>query len=457
MYRSHLSWRWMRTRRTNVIGVIGIAVGVGALIMILSIMTGFLEQSKKTLRGGLSDLSIEPLFLPLEGGAKVPAEPKPVLDAVRADPRTSAACAQLVWYGILGQGGGDAAVSALRMSDSQGGSSLAGIKLVGIDVADEFATTALREDLERSPRMGASRVADPDRPFAPPPGYKPDGRPLASVVVGEQLARAWSLRRGDVIEVVTGVPDTETGDFRTQNRRFVVAGTFRSGENEMDLERVYMERAELVDFLGSGRLYSQVLVKAKDYEAHGAAMRRDFGTRLAAAGVLRDEDSGEVRTWEDHRRSLLGAIENERVLMGIMLSLVVLVAAFTIFAILSMLVTEKRRDIGILTALGATQSGVSQLFLLVAFWDALLGAAAGALLGTLGAIHIDSIEQWLSKLFGVQIFDRNVYLFDHIPSVVNPLWVALIVLGAFLCTLLFALIPAVRAGRLHPLDALRHE
>lgn len=457
MYRSHLSWRWMRTRRTNVIGVIGIAVGVGALIMILSIMTGFLEQSKKTLRGGLSDLSIEPLFLPLEGGAKVPAEPKLVLDAVRADPRTSAACAQLVWYGILGQGGGDAAVSALRMSDSQGGSSLAGIKLVGIDVADEFATTALREDLERSPRMGASRVADPDRPFAPPPGYKPDGRPLASVVVGEQLARAWSLRRGDVIEVVTGVPDTETGDFRTQNRRFVVAGTFRSGENEMDLERVYMERAELVDFLGSGRLYSQVLVKAKDYEAHGAAMRRDFGTRLAAAGVLRDEDSGEVRTWEDHRRSLLGAIENERVLMGIMLSLVVLVAAFTIFAILSMLVTEKRRDIGILTALGATQSGVSQLFLLVAFWDALLGAAAGALLGTLGAIHIDSIEQWLSKLFGVQIFDRNVYLFDHIPSVVNPLWVALIVLGAFLCTLLFALIPAVRAGRLHPLDALRHE
>jgi lipoprotein-releasing system permease protein len=457
MYRTHLSWRWMRTRRTNVIGVIGIAVGVGALIMILSIMTGFLEQSKKTLRGGLSDLSIEPLFLPLKGGGKVPTDPASALDIVRADPRVSAACAQLVWYGILGQGGSDAAVSALRMSDSQGGKSLAGVKLIGIDFQDEILTTSLQEDLQRTPRMGVSRVADTNDPFAAPPNYKPSGRPLQAVVVGEQLARAWSLRRGDTIEIVTGVPDAETGDFRTQNRRYVVAGTFRSGENEMDLERIYLPRAELIDFLGTGRAYSQILIKSKDYEQHGRALQSDLTERLVASGVLRDLDSGEVRTWEDHRQSLLGAIKNERVLMGIMLSLVVLVAAFTIFAILSMLVTEKRRDIGILTALGATSGGVSQLFLLVAFWDALLGCLAGAVLGTLGAVYIDSIEQWLSRVFGIQIFDRGVYIFDHIPSVVNPVWVALIVLGAFLCTLLFALVPAVRAGRLHPLDALRHE
>jgi lipoprotein-releasing system permease protein len=256
---------------------------------------------------------------------------------------------------------------------------------------------------------------------------------------------------------VTGVPDAEDGDFQVQNRRFVVAGTFRSGENEMDLERIYMDRAELVDFLGTGRQYSQVLVKTRDYDLQGRALQSDLSRRLSELGILRGVDAGEVRTWEDHRRSLLAAIKNERVLMGIMLSLVVLVAAFTIFAILSMMVTEKRRDIGILTALGATSGGVSQLFLLVAFWDALLGALAGAVLGVLGAVYIDSIEQALSKAFGVQIFDRGVYIFDHIPSVVNPSWVALIVLGSFLCTLLFALVPAVRAGRLHPLDALRHE
>jgi lipoprotein-releasing system permease protein len=153
----------------------------------------------------------------------------------------------------------------------------------------------------------------------------------------------------------------------------------------------------------------------------------------------------------------LGAIENERVLMAIMLSLVLVVAGFTIFAILSMMVTEKRRDIGVLAALGATPRGIQQLFLMIAFWDALLGGLLGGVLGTWGALEIDAIERWLSRTFGVQIFDRSVYLFDHIPSVVQPLWVATIVMGAFLCALVFAAIPAWRAARLDPLDALRYE
>jgi lipoprotein-releasing system permease protein len=143
--------------------------------------------------------------------------------------------------------------------------------------------------------------------------------------------------------------------------------------------------------------------------------------------------------------------------MAIMLSLVLLVAGFTVFAILSMMVSEKRRDIGILTALGATPRGVMTSFLMIAFWDALIGALLGAVFGTWGALKIDSIEQSLSSLLGVQIFDRDVYLFDTIPSVVEVLPVTLIVLGAFVCALLFAAIPAWNAAKLDPLEALRHE
>src|SRR4029079_2445720 len=111
----------------------------------------------------------------------------------------------------------------------------------------------------------------------------------------------------------------------------------------------------------------------------------------------------------------------------------------------------------ILSALGATPAGVTMLFVLIGFWDTLLGAFTGALLGMLLAIKIDPLERWLSHTFGVEIFNRNVYLFDHIPAIVNPLWVAVIVLCTFVVALIFALLPAWQAGRLHPLDALRYE
>ena len=96
-------------------------------------------------------------------------------------------------------------------------------------------------------------------------------------------------------------------------------------------------------------------------------------------------------------------------------------------------------------------------FLLIGFWNALLGSLLGCAIGVLGAIKIDAIEQWLSRTLSIQIFNRDVYFFDTIPSRVEALPVSLIVGGAFLCTLMFAAIPAWRAGRLHPLEALRYE
>jgi lipoprotein-releasing system permease protein len=200
-------------------------------------------------------------------------------------------------------------------------------------------------------------------------------------------------------------------------------------------------------------------VRLKHYGRDGTAARDGLRGALVSAGLLSDDllARDQVLTWEDFRGNLLGAIENERVLMAIMLSLVLMVAGFTVFAILSMMVTEKRRDIGILCALGATQRGILHLFLMIAFWDALIGALLGAVTGTWLALEFDSIERWLSARFDVQIFNRDVYLFDHIPSIVEVGSVAVIVLGAFTCALLFAAVPAWRAARLDPLDALRYE
>jgi lipoprotein-releasing system permease protein len=457
MYRFFLSWRYMRARRTNVIGIIGICVGVGALILILSIMSGFLEETRKTVRGSLSDLIIQPRDLQrMIRGKDVPYDPAPLLEVVRADPRVEAACAQLTWFGILSLSGGDSEIANAKLADAQIGK-LSGVRIIGIDVADEYKTTELESALKRETLLGGDRVANVDRPFDPPPEYRPQGLPLDSVLVGEQLAYTWNLRRGSEIMLMTGVPNPQSGEFTPNNRRYVVAGTFRSQENEMDMDEVIMDRRELRILLGPPREFSQVLVKLKDYKRDGAAVRAEFSSKLYSAGLLTFPGGSEVRTWEEFRQTLLGAIQNEKTLMAIMLSLVLVVAGFTIFAILSMMITEKRRDIGILSALGATPSGVLVLFLLIGFWDAMIGAFAGAVIGTWLAIKIDPIERWLSSTFGVEIFNRKVYLFDHIPAVVEPVPVALIVLGAFVCVLLFAALPAWKAGRLHPLDALRYE
>ena len=464
MYRTFLSLRYLKTRRTNWIGVGGIFVAVTALILILSIMSGFLAESRGHLRGSLADLLIQPdLDTPrVDPETKemqaLPLTPDRMLEVVRADPRVEAACAQLQWYGILNHKG----ASSLQRDPVFGKFAL--VSLVGIDFEDEFQTTKLREALIAEKLLPVERVEDPEQPFARPRNYHPEGRPRPSVILGEQLAAHWGLHIGDEVEVVTSsVTDSgQLGD--PTNYTYVVAGTFRSMDNEMDGQRLYLDRRELADLLGSVRgnsyEYSHVLVKLRDYEGTKRAIVGDLEQSLSDAGCLHRPGTyvwGEIRTWEDFRQIMLKAIENEKSLMGIMLSLVLVVAGFTVFAILSMMVSEKRRDIGIISALGGTQGGVLVLFLLIGFWEALVGASLGGLAGVWAALRIDSIEQWLSGTFGIQIFNRDVYYFDHIPAVIEPRGVATIVLGAFLCTLLFAAAPAWRAARLNPIDALRYE
>jgi len=486
VFRFFLSWRYLISRRTNYIGVAGIFLGVFAPIVIQSIMTGFLEESKRVLRGNLSDVAVEPLFAEREDGRMVETEAGPLIRVIREDERTRAVAVRLSWYGIASEGG---PLSRLIMTGGQTGQ-LSAVELVGVDVltvdklalatlstvllpgiplagpgiqdeidltdSDEPDATDFFESLLREPRWG-SRVANPLFPFNSPPGYRPEGRRKASVIVGESLFYQLDLRRGSILHIGSSTPHPETGELRSNTREFVVAGSFRSRDRMSDTNRIYMQRTELADFLQDGREYSKLMVTLNDYEGESAAFCDDLVERGDAAALLFGDDLPEVRTWERQKQGMIGAVQNERIMMGIMLGLVIIVAGFTIFAILSMMVFEKRRDIGILTAIGATPRGVFSTFFMIGLWDALIGATSGAVLGTWAALEVGSIDSWISEQFGYELFSHEIFAFDQVPSKVQPVFVACMLAFGIVCTLLFASIPAWRASRLDPLDALRTE
>ncbi|MEX1023556.1 MAG: FtsX-like permease family protein [Planctomycetota bacterium] len=494
MYRTFLSWRYLFARTTNLIGMVGILVAVGALILIFSIMTGFLEESRRAVRGNLADILVEPFFDEAYSGIALPTTPERALAVIEAHPGVRAAAPMITWHALFTQGGSQKGRFNKFISDASH-SGMLGVKVVGIDVRsaervaqpafagtaallgmtyrpyvvrDHFAASDLLRALLRpavKPLPGLSgdeAVAQPLFPFATPAEASDKARRarLGSILVGARFFDQLGLRKGDVVQLATVSPVSSDEQFTIVNREFVISGVFSSGENESDLGQVYIERSQLQDLVGTEQAFSQILVRLENYDADGPAVAADLRTSLANAGLIVGLPQ-EVRTWEDFRGNLLGAIKNERVLMAIMLSLVLMVAGFTIFAILSMMVTEKRRDIGILSALGATRSGILSTFLLVAFWDALIGSVFGATIGVIMALKIDPLERWLSgyteRWFGKQIFDRDVYLFDHIPAIVDPVAVAAFVTLAFVCTLGFAFFPAWRAARQNPLEGLRYE
>ena len=164
-----------------------------------------------------------------------------------------------------------------------------------------------------------------------------------------------------------------------------------------------------------------------------------------------------INTWEQEKATILSAYQMQYVVITTLLGLVVVVAGFLIGAILTMIVREKTRDIGILKCLGASNFGVAWIFLLYAAAVSSVGAILGLLLGKYFIYRIDAIEAFLSRQLGIEVFDRKIYLFDHIPRYEDPWLQAAVVGGAIVCAVVCSLIAAWRAAQLQPVEALRYE
>ncbi|MCH7988863.1 MAG: ABC transporter permease [Planctomycetes bacterium] len=194
---------------------------------------------------------------------------------------------------------------------------------------------------------------------------------------------------------------------------------------------------------------TSIQIKLKDY-----AQAPEVVERLKAAfppGVFR------VRTWEERQGPLLAAVDMERAILNVLLFLIIAVAGFGILAIFYMIVVEKTRDIGILKALGASSRGIMSIFLSYGLTLGIAGSGIGVVMGLLFVHYINVIDDWISWLTGKVIFDERIYYFDKIPTYVNPMMVFWVAFGAMTIAVLASILPARRAAKLHPVDALRHE
>ena len=220
--------------------------------------------------------------------------------------------------------------------------------------------------------------------------------------------------------------------------------------SEYDQSFVYVPLDQLQRIRGMTERATAFQIKLKNYERDKEFVSKEL-RKVFPHGDVR------VATWEEHQGPLLSAIDIERGILNILLFMIIGVAGFSILAIFTMIVSEKYRDIGIMKSLGASSTGVMSIFLSYGLLLGTVGCALGTVLGLLVTHNINEIEALMTYLTGEQVFRRDIYYFKDIPTNIEPMRVVMVNLGALAIATVFSLLPAWRAARLHPVQALRFE
>ena len=255
-------------------------------------------------------------------------------------------------------------------------------------------------------------------------------------------------------DVTLGIPTTGMPP-KFEDDYFTVVDFYESKMSEFDSSFVFIPLEKLQDLRGmidpqTGERYvSRILINVKD----GV----DINTVRDKIRNILPEKYYQVQTWRDSRSDMLAAVHFERMVLNVLLFLIIAVAGFGILAIFFMIVLEKTKDVGILKSLGASATGIMQIFVGYGLALGLLGSGIGMIGGLLFVHYIDRIADFLSWVVGFEVFNPEIYYFYKIPTVVYPSTVAGIVFGAVLIAVLASVLPAIRAARMHPVEALRYE
>ena len=330
---------------------------------------------------------------------------------------------------------------------------------------EENAALRSTEDASFAERKATDSDSDavPDDPYAPRETrevFDPSQKQHTGLVLGIALSNyrdeagheRFLLMPGDDVRLTfpnAAIPPNAVSYW------FTVVDLYESKMSEYDSTFVFVPLKKLQELRG--------LLD----EQTGVTFANSVQIRLknpADADLVRDKlrrafppESYSVSTWRDKQGPLLAAVQMETAILNVLLFMIIAVAGFGILAIFFMIVVEKTRDIGILKALGASGRGVMGIFLSYGLSLGMVGSGGGLVLGLLFVLYINQIAKVLSAVTGHEVFDPTIYYFYKIPTIIEPLTVAWIVCGAMVIAVLASVLPARRAARLHPVEALRYE
>jgi lipoprotein-releasing system permease protein len=385
----------------------GIILGVAALITVISVMTGMQDE----LRGRI--LESTPHLYVMEYSSRLQVlDYETVVDSILTMDGITAAAPFAMSSVTLVMEHGDYGQPAY---------------LFGVDID---STRVAATDMERQIIDGSLDLEPPESGLPP-------------LLMGSVLAERMGVFPGDTM-VVMSLENINTdmfGGITPTLREFEVTGTFTTGMYEYDLSNIYTTLEAAQDLLGMDPgTASGIGVRTSD-----PARAQEVKDRLQE----RLDYPYSVQSWVDRNQALFSALQLEKIAMGIIVFLIVVVAAFNIVSTLVMVVSDRTKEIGILRTMGMAEAAILRIFVIQGVWIGVIGTAIGTTLGVVASWAIDRFE--LIRIPG------EVYFVEHLPATLSPLDIALIVVCSVAVSFLATVYPSTQASQLQPVDAIRHE